>query len=113
MRIFPKPDLIPEKRKENLEYEINLLQIKYEKLTTELETEYQKRRKERIEMLDELDWNGFCKQKEDFAIRMADLLKRESTIDKKETEADNKLKEINILVGEMLRGALRKQKLDS
>ena len=117
MKIFPRPNLTPEKHKENLEYDINALQIKYEKLESCLEAEYQKKREERIKMLDELDWNGFCKQKEELIEKQNDvnkreknILQRENDIEKKEKDCENKIKEVNLLVGEMLRGALRKQK---
>ena len=104
MRLFPKPDLTPEKRKENLEGDINRLQIKFERLTGDysdkigvLEAEYQKKEKQIREESWILDnileskrnerkelTKPLKKREEDILTKEFELTERESSLKTKE-----------------------------
>jgi chromosome segregation ATPase len=100
LRIFPKPNLTPEKQKENLEVDINRLQIKYERLTGDyndkmaiLEAEYSTRGANLNREIQDLERTLVSKRQEKSELEKP-LTEREHIVSVKESEVKRLFKDL-------------------
>ena len=100
MRLFPKPNLAPEKQKENLEVDINRLQIKYERLSGDysdkmgiLEAEYSTRGANLNREIQDLERTLVSKRQEKTELEKP-LTEREHIVSVKESEVKRLFDEI-------------------
>ena len=99
-KLFPKPNLAPEKQKENLEYDINRLQIKFERLTGDysdkmgiLEAEYSTRGANLNREIQDLERTLVSKRQEKSELEKP-LTEREHIVSVKESEVKRLFKEL-------------------
>ena len=99
-KLFPKPNLAPEKQKENLEVDINRLQIKYEHLSGDysdkmaiLEAEYSTRGANLNREIQDLERTLVSKRQEKTELEKP-LTEREHIVSVKESEVKRLFKEL-------------------